>query len=135
CILKPSNLLILDEPTNHLDLWARDVVIHALNSYHGTLLVVSHDRFLLDSVTTKTSVLEGGHATTYPGGFTETRDLYRERKTRVETGHYVVRKKFTDWTTNTKYAADTDVDFTDAQVAASMTLRNALAQGWLERQD
>jgi ATP-binding cassette subfamily F protein 3 len=135
CILKPSNLLILDEPTNHLDLWARDVVIHALNAYHGTLLVVSHDRFLLDSVTNKTAVLEGGHVTTYPGGFTETRDLYHKRKAVVETRHYVVRKKFTDWTTNTKYAADTDVDFTDAQVAASMTLRNALAQGWLERHD
>ncbi|MHB1262533.1 MAG: ribosomal protection-like ABC-F family protein [Thermoplasmatota archaeon] len=135
CILKPSNLLILDEPTNHLDLWARDVVIHALNSYHGTLLVVSHDRFLLDSVTTKTSVLEGGHVTTYEGGFTETREFYHKRRVVVEAVHYVVRKKFTDWTTNTKYAADTDVMFTEAQVAGSMTLRNAIAQGWLERHD
>ncbi|MFA5943955.1 MAG: ABC-F family ATP-binding cassette domain-containing protein [Candidatus Thermoplasmatota archaeon] len=135
CILKPSNLLILDEPTNHLDLWARDVVIHALNSYHGTLLVVSHDRFLLDSVTSKTSVLEGGHVTTYQGSFTETRDLYHKRKAVVEARHYVVRKKFTDWTTNTKYSSDTDVMFTEAQVAASMTLRNAIQQGWLELQE
>jgi ATP-binding cassette subfamily F protein 3 len=133
CILRPSNLLILDEPTNHLDLWARDVVIHALNAYHGTLLVVSHDRFLLDSVTTATAVLEGGHITTYPGSFTETRDLYHKRNAPVAAQHYVVRKRFTDWTSNTKYAADTDITLTDAQVQGSMSLRNALQQGWLEK--
>src|SRR5688500_20398262 len=94
CILRPSNLLILDEPTNHLDLWARDVVIHALNAYHGTLLVVSHDRFLLDSVTGKTAVLEGGHITTYPGAFTETRDLYHKRK---EIGRASCRERGENW--------------------------------------
>jgi ATP-binding cassette subfamily F protein 3 len=134
CILKPSNLLILDEPTNHLDLWARDVVIHALNAYHGTLLVVSHDRFLLDSVTDQTAVLQDGLVTTYPGSFTATRELHRRRQAVVAARPYVVRKKFTDWTTNTKYAPDTRVEFTDAQVAGSMTLRNAIQQGWLEPQ-
>ncbi len=133
CILRPSNLLILDEPTNHLDLWARDVVIHALNSYHGTLLVVSHDRFLLDSVTSKTAVLEGGTVQTYHGSFTETREMYHHRKAAVNLGGYVVRKKFTDWTSNTKYSPDDVVEFTDAQVAASVTLRNALTNGWMEK--
>jgi ATP-binding cassette, subfamily F, member 3 len=133
CILKPSNLLILDEPTNHLDLWARDVVIHALNAYHGTLLVVSHDRFLLDSVTDSTAVLDSGTVTRYPGSFSETREQWRRRQAVVATQKYVVRKRFTDWTTSTKYAAEQVVEFTDAQVAGSMTLRNALAQGWMEK--
>jgi ATP-binding cassette subfamily F protein 3 len=135
CILKPSNLLILDEPTNHLDLWARDVVIHALNAYHGTLLVVSHDRFLLDSVTDKTAVLQDGVVTTYPGSFTATRDLYHRRQAVAASKRYAVRKKFTDWTTGTRYAVGDEASFTDAQVAGSMTLRNAIQQGWLERQD
>jgi ATP-binding cassette subfamily F protein 3 len=133
CILKPSNLLILDEPTNHLDLWAKDVVVHALNAYHGTLLVVSHDRHLLDSVTDATAVLEGGRITTYPGSYTQTRDLFKARKQVTATEPYVVRKRFTDWTTGTKYSSGQAVAFTPKQVAESATLRNAIAQGWLEK--
>ncbi len=133
CILKPSNLLILDEPTNHLDLWAKDVVVHALNAYHGTLLVVSHDRHLLDSVTDATAVLEGGKVTTYPGSFTQTRDLYKARKESSEAEAYVVRKRFTDWTKNERYSAGQALSFTPQQVASSTTLRNAIAQGWLEK--
>jgi ATP-binding cassette subfamily F protein 3 len=133
CILKPSNLLILDEPTNHLDLWAKDVVVHALNAYHGTLLVVSHDRHLLDSVTETTAVLEGGKVTTYPGSFTQTRDLYKARKQATDAEPYVVKKRFTDWTKNERYLVGQSLSFTPQQVRDSVTLRNALAQGWLER--
>ncbi len=133
CILKPSNLLILDEPTNHLDLWAKDVVVQALNAYHGTVLVVSHDRFLLDAVTDATAVLEGGKVTTYPGSFTQTRDLYHARKQVVETETYVVKKRFTDWTKDERYLAGQTLQFTPQQVRDSMTLRNAISQGWLAK--
>jgi ATP-binding cassette subfamily F protein 3 len=137
CVLRPSNLLVLDEPTNHLDLWARDVVIHALNSYHGTVLVVSHDRFLLDSVTDKTAVLAGGHMQTYPGAFTATRHLHRRHPAAVaaEKRGYVVRKRFTDWTTGTRYAAGVKARFSEEEVASSVTLRNAVAMGWLALDD
>ncbi|MHB8632365.1 MAG: ABC-F family ATP-binding cassette domain-containing protein [Thermoplasmatota archaeon] len=134
CILRPSNLLILDEPTNHLDLWARDVVIHALNSYHGTILVVSHDRFLLDSVTEKTAVLAGGHLRMFPGAFTATRHLHG-RNPAAPTSNYVVRKRFTDWATNTRYQAGQRVAATAQQVAESMALRNALSMGWLAAEE
>ncbi|MES2155845.1 MAG: ABC-F family ATP-binding cassette domain-containing protein [bacterium] len=133
CILKPSNLLILDEPTNHLDLWARDVVIHALNAYHGTLLVVSHDRFLLDSVTDKTAVLDGGKITTYPGSFTETRHLHKRGAAGVAKERYVVKKRFTDWATKTKYVVGDEAQFSESQVKESVTLRNALQLGWMEK--
>ncbi|MCA1820164.1 MAG: ATP-binding cassette domain-containing protein, partial [Halobacteriales archaeon] len=109
CILKPSNLLILDEPTNHLDLWARDVVVHALNAYHGTLLVVSHDRFLLDSVTDKTAVLDDGRIQAYDGAFTATRHLHKRHPavgaaaSTKGMDRYVVKKRFTEWATNTRY--------------------------------
>lgn len=129
CIWKPSNLLILDEPTNHLDLWARDVVIHALNSYHGTLLVVSHDRFLLDSVTDSTAVLSGGRIQQYQGSFTATRHLHKPRV--VAKARYVVQKRFTDWTSNTKYSSGMEVELSPEAVAQSVTLRNAVAMGWL----
>jgi ATP-binding cassette subfamily F protein 3 len=57
--LSPANLLILDEPTNHLDIWSVDALVESLNRYDGTLIVVSHDRALLDAVSNKTLALEG----------------------------------------------------------------------------
>ncbi len=134
CILRPSNLLILDEPTNHLDLWARDVVINALAAYHGTLLVVSHDRFLLDSITEKTAVLEDGRIAMYQGSFTATRDQHRRRRTvAAATQRHIVRKRFTDWTKNVRYLAGQELQLTEDEVRQDATLRNALANGWLEK--
>jgi ATP-binding cassette subfamily F protein 3 len=134
CVLKPSNLLILDEPTNHLDLWARDVVVQALNSYHGTIIVVSHDRFLLDSVTETTAVLDKGVLHHYQGTFTETRDQHRAvAPQQKDTPMYVVLKKFTDWTSNRKFSREDEFNMSNAELAASMTMRNALSQGWIEK--
>lgn len=52
-ILMGANFLILDEPTNHLDLPAREAIEAALNEFDGTILIVTHDRYLLDKVTTR----------------------------------------------------------------------------------
>ncbi len=59
-VLSPANLLILDEPTNHLDVYSCDALAESLQAYQGTLLLVSHDRSLLDAVTDHTLALEGG---------------------------------------------------------------------------
>lgn len=58
-VLSPANLLILDEPTNHLDVDSCEALTESLLRYDGTLLLVSHDRALLDSVTNRTLALEG----------------------------------------------------------------------------
>ena len=52
-LLRPSNLLILDEPTNHLDLASKDVLLHALTSYKGTLVFVSHDVDFIKQLATR----------------------------------------------------------------------------------
>ena len=58
-ILTGANFLILDEPTNHLDLPAREAIETALQDFDGTILIVTHDRWLLDKVTTRTIELVG----------------------------------------------------------------------------
>jgi ATP-binding cassette subfamily F protein 3 len=66
-MVNPVNLLVLDEPTNHLDLHSCDVLEDALVAYPGTVLLVTHDRYLIRSVADALVVVRGGTATYHPG--------------------------------------------------------------------
>ena len=70
---QPANLLVLDEPTNDLDIESLELLEATLQSYPGTLLLVSHDRTFLDNVVTQTLVAEGppGHWKEYVGGYSD----------------------------------------------------------------
>jgi ATP-binding cassette subfamily F protein uup len=69
---RPANLLVLDEPTNDLDIESLDLLEETLQSYPGTLLLVSHDRAFLDNVVTQTLVAEGeGKWREYVGGYSD----------------------------------------------------------------
>ncbi|WP_026695049.1 ribosomal protection-like ABC-F family protein [Peribacillus kribbensis] len=63
------NLLILDEPTNHLDIDSREVLEEALEEFSGTILAVSHDRYLLNKLFSKTCWLEDGSLRTFTGNY------------------------------------------------------------------
>ena len=65
----PSNFLLLDEPTNHLDMRAKDVLLHALEGFSGTVVFVSHDRYFIDNLATRVFEVEDGHVTVYPGNY------------------------------------------------------------------
>ena len=67
--LAGSNVLVLDEPTNHLDLPSKEVLQQALSEYEGTLIIVSHDRYLLDRVPNRIFAIENGKLTQYKGGY------------------------------------------------------------------
>jgi ATP-binding cassette subfamily F protein 3 len=75
-----ANVLILDEPTNHLDLDAREALEDALGAYEGALLLVSHDRALLDAVGSRTVAVEDGTLRSYVGGWPEYVRVREERK-------------------------------------------------------
>jgi ABC transport system ATP-binding/permease protein len=69
---RQSNLLVLDEPTNDLDVETLDLLQELLDSYDGTVLLVSHDRDFLDRVATTTIAMEGdGKVTAYAGGWSD----------------------------------------------------------------
>ncbi|MDR1989292.1 MAG: ABC-F family ATP-binding cassette domain-containing protein [Acidobacteriaceae bacterium] len=70
-LLRPSNTLLLDEPTNHLDLDSKEVLLDALVDYGGTLIFVSHDRYFVERLATKTIEVGGGKAIIYPGTYRE----------------------------------------------------------------
>jgi ATP-binding cassette subfamily F protein 3 len=75
-----ANVLILDEPTNHLDIDAREALEDALSGFDGNVLLVSHDRALLDAVGTRTIALEDGQLRSYQGGWAEYSRLRDERR-------------------------------------------------------
>ena len=81
------NLLILDEPTNHLDLINKETILRLLDSYKGTLIIVSHDRYLIDKVCNKVLLIENNKATLYNYGYKE----YLEKRS-IPTEEVVVNK-------------------------------------------
>jgi ATP-binding cassette subfamily F protein 3 len=66
-----ANFLVLDEPTNHLDLESREALEAALEAFPGTVLLVSHDRALLDAVATRILAVEDGTVVSYVGSWAE----------------------------------------------------------------
>ncbi|HEY7891603.1 MAG TPA: ABC-F family ATP-binding cassette domain-containing protein [Solirubrobacteraceae bacterium] len=75
-----ANVLILDEPTNHLDIESREALEDALQSFEGALLLISHDRALLDAVGTRTVAIEDRSLHSYMGGWPEYVRVREERR-------------------------------------------------------
>jgi ATP-binding cassette, subfamily F, member 3 len=75
-----ANVLILDEPTNHLDLESREALEDALQAFPGSLLLVTHDRALLDAVGSRTIAVEDYSLRSYVGGWAEYARVREERK-------------------------------------------------------
>ena len=79
-ILDEPNFIIMDEPTNHLDIDSKNIVENLLDDFNGTVLVVSHDRYLLDKVCERILELENGAINDYLGNYS----YYREKKAELE---------------------------------------------------
>ncbi len=78
-----ANFLVLDEPTNHLDLESREALESALDAFPGTVLLVSHDRALLDAIAERTLAIEDGEVRAYDGGWAELLRAREEREARA----------------------------------------------------
>jgi ATP-binding cassette subfamily F protein 3 len=112
-IMEPYNLLLLDEPTNHMDIESKHAIETALNSYTGTVIVVSHDRQFLDTITDTIFYMTNAEIKTYTGNYS----LFRLQRQKEITEYskrelaylssgltkYVVTKGFTIWTIKKKH--------------------------------
>lgn len=77
-MLQGPNLLLLDEPTNHLDLDAREGLIEALSDYQGTMLIISHDRTMINALATKLMFLHSDGVETFMGNYDSWREAQGE---------------------------------------------------------
>lgn len=78
-MLSESNFLILDEPTNHLDIMSKEILESAINSYTGTILYVSHDRYFINKTASRILELNNKTLTGYLGNY----EYYLEKKTQL----------------------------------------------------
>ncbi|MHB8584389.1 MAG: ABC-F family ATP-binding cassette domain-containing protein [Thermoplasmatota archaeon] len=132
CVIGPSNLLILDEPTNHLDIESCEALVGALNAYKGTLLVVSHDRWFLDSIVNKVAVLARREIRTFVGDVSSARVAEEiEQFSNEKPVAYVVRKGFKDFEAGVRYAVGSEIKLTAAEFAAKRLWKTAVAVGWM----
>lgn len=79
-LFEEPNFLMVDEPTNHLDMESKEIIVHFLKEFKGSILAVSHDRELLNSVVTRTLEMADGRLTAYLGNYA----YYKEKKALLE---------------------------------------------------
>jgi len=96
--LYPVNLLLLDEPTNHLDILGQEILEDALKAFPGTILMVSHDRYLIDRLATQVWELRDGQLHITPGNYTDylaarQRERLAEAEVRKEPKHAATQRK------------------------------------------
>ena len=78
--LAGANFLLLDEPTIHLDIASREILEEVLSDFEGTILLVSHDRYLINALATQVWVIEGGELRVYDGNYSD----YEEQRSKEQ---------------------------------------------------
>src|SRR5215211_896429 len=126
-----ANFLVLDEPTNHLDLESREALEAALEAFPGTILLVSHDRALLDAVAERTLAIEDRSLRSYEGGWAE---LIRRREERERAEAPEPAPKVKKVRAPSKPAAPTPLERVESQIErqeeAVADLERQLARDW-----
>jgi ATP-binding cassette subfamily F protein 3 len=129
-----ANLLVLDEPTNHLDLESREALEAALDAFPGTILLVSHDRALLDAVAERTLAIEDGELHAYDGGWAEMLRRREERAARAAPEPKAERKPKAAKTAKPQRPRPSELERIESEIAACEAevreLEAKLAEDW-----
>ncbi len=92
-IATPANLMLLDEPTNHLDMSSQEVLQEAMRQYDGTIIVVSHNRFFLDSFINKVLVVKDGRVFLHEGNVGDYLEWLARESTELNNGNAATEKE------------------------------------------
>ncbi|TAG61862.1 MAG: ABC transporter ATP-binding protein, partial [Runella slithyformis] len=92
-LVSEANFLLLDEPTNHLDMQSVNILIQALQQYEGSFVVVSHDRYFVESIANKIWYIEDHQVKDYPGDYYEYETWLEERGSAPQTTEKVELSK------------------------------------------
>src|SRR5712692_4713948 len=129
-----ANLLLLDEPTNHLDLESREALEAALDAFPGTMLLVSHDRALLDAVAARTLAIEDGELHAYDGGWAEMLRRREERAARADKPEPKVERRPKPAQPKARPKRPSELETIEAEIAAREAevaeLEEKLASDW-----
>jgi ATP-binding cassette subfamily F protein 3 len=130
-----ANFLVLDEPTNHLDLESREALEAALEAFPGTVLLVSHDRALIDAVAERTLAIEDGRVNAYDGGWADYIRVRDERAAPEPAPQPRVEKRAPRVVVERKRSTrPTELDLLEAEIetaeAAVAELERRLAEDW-----
>lgn len=90
--LDNPNILLLDEPDNHLDIEGKDLLQRFINRFDGAVILVTHDRYLLDLVVEEIAELEAGKLAFYPGNYSEFA-FEKERRHQIAQKHFDIQQK------------------------------------------
>ncbi|HWJ33377.1 MAG TPA: ABC-F family ATP-binding cassette domain-containing protein [Gaiellaceae bacterium] len=126
-----ANFLVVDEPTNHLDLESREALEAALEAFPGTVLLVSHDRALLDAVAQRTLAIEDKQLNSYDGGWAE---YVRAREARAEPAPVIEKPAREPKPRPRRRAGPSELERIEAEIAERETavadLERRLAEDW-----
>ena len=91
-VIEKPDLLILDEPTNHLDIESREALIMALNDYKGSLILVSHDAFLVETLVDRLLIIKDGNVSEFSGDIHDYRKFVLSDNTKKKKQKIVLKK-------------------------------------------
>ena len=92
-VIKKPDLLILDEPTNHLDIESREALIMALNDYKGSLILVSHDAFLVERLVDRLLIIKDGNVSEFSGDIHDYRKLILNNNSKKKKQESILKSK------------------------------------------
>jgi len=129
-IAEKHNLLILDEPSNYLDILSRQTVEAALSEYGGTMIIVTHDRYLMDAVCNKVARMRDGRLDVFQGNYSDLKGRPKRPMLIQEAHLYRVIGGFTEWKSRKGFKPGDKIAIADAELE---NYRWALENGKLRR--
>ena len=128
--LEDTNLLLLDEPTNHLDITSQEVLQSVLDSYQGTILLVSHDRYLIDALATQIWEIDPdeSHLTTFNGTYSQMKEERRKEEERNTTGQNVEKADTRNSNIDSRRSKNKETREERRKIAQLQQLENTIAE-------